>query len=235
SVVSWPVVAGNLAVPCLEDESGSIQKVSCRGATMKAGAVFTIVVFLLCISGAVAQKSAPAEPYNVDEAYQVYSVLLPNEKAYGFAKGTVVIRQETVSRPPLVLPSGQCFGECLGKCLTVEAADKFKEAISDFDRMNSKRWLLQRQLQIQKPYELMSSDTITLSFKKQGDGWDGFYKRHPSSGGFVIMSAVGFNKEKTRAIVYTGSDCGPLCGWWSFHLLEKVGGKWQEAPGVICH
>jgi len=86
----------------------------------------------------------------------------------------------------------------------VEAADKFKEAIADFDRMNSKRWLLQRRFQIQKPHELMSSDTIRVSFKKTVMGGDGFYKLYPSSGGFVIMSAVGFNKEKSKAIVYFG-------------------------------
>jgi len=161
-------------------------------------------------------------------------VLLPNEEAYGFAKGTLVIKQETVSDQRV---SEECFGECLGQCLTVEAADKFKDAISDFDRVNSKHWLLQRQLQIQKPYELVRSDTITLSFKEHGvlGGWNEFYRRYPGSGGYVVMSAVGFNKNKTQAIVHTGTSCGALCGRWSFHLLEKVGGKWQEAPGVTCH
>ena len=48
------------------------------------------------------------------------------------------------------------------------------------------------------------------------------------------MSAVGFNKETTLAVVYTGSSCGGLCGSWSFHLLEKTDGKWKEAPGVTC-
>jgi len=59
---------------------------------MKAGAVSTIVVFLRCISN-VAQESAPAEPYSADEAYGVSIMLLPNDKAHGFATGTVFIQQ----------------------------------------------------------------------------------------------------------------------------------------------
>jgi hypothetical protein len=76
------------------------------------------------------------------------------------------------------------------------------------------------------------SDAIHTLLKS--DGWDGFYKRYLDSGGFIIVSPVGFNPDKTQAIVYSGSSCGSLCGRWSFHLLEKVAGKWREAPGVTC-
>jgi len=191
---------------------------------MKTQVVFAVVIFMLCIFAAVAQESAPAKPYNVDEAYQIYSLLIPQEESSGFSKGTVIIQEETVSSK-----------RASDACLTPEAADRFKEAIADFDRVNNKRWLLQRQFQFQMPYELVSSDTISLSFKDHGEGWDGFYKRYPGSAGYVILSAVGFDKAKSQAIVYTGSSCGNLCGAWSFHLLEKIGGKWQRAPGITCH
>ena len=78
----------------------------------------------------------------------------------------------------------------------------------------------------------VSSETIETLFKR--DGWDAFYKRYPGSGGYVIVSAVGFNRGKSQAIVYTGSVCGNLCGRWSFHLLEKVDGNWKQATGVTC-
>jgi len=56
----------------------------------------------------------------------------------------------------------------------------------------------------------VSSDAIRALLKS--DGWDGFYKRFQDSGGFIIVSAVGFNADKTQAIVYSGSSCGMLCG-----------------------
>jgi len=169
----------------------------------------------------MAQHSTAAQPYDVAEAYQVYSALLPREESAGFAKGTLVIQKETV---PGTDPSEPC--------LTPEAATKFKDAVADYDRANSKPWLLQHQFQIEKPYELVSSQSIETLFKQHD--WEGFYKRYPDSGGFLTLSAVGFNQDKTRAIVYTGSACGNLCGRWAWHLVEKVDGKWKEAPGVSC-
>jgi len=167
------------------------------------------------------QHSAAAKPYDVAEAYQVYSALLPREESAEFAKGTLVIQQETEARQEPPEP-----------CLTPDAAAKFKDAVVDYKQVNSKPWLLQRQFQIEKPYELVNSDTIKVLFK-QGD-WDGFYRRYPDSGGYLSLSAVGFNPERSRAIVYTGSACGNLCGRWAWHLMEKIDGKWQEVPEVSC-
>ena len=176
---------------------------------------------MMWISAVVAQESTPAESYDVHEAYQVYSVLLPHEESSGVAKSTLVIQQDTVPQ------------RVSGACLTVEATNKFKDAIADFEHVNSKRWLLQRHFQIERRYELVREYTIRRLFKGPGE-WDGFHKRYPGSVAYVTMSAVGFNKEKTQAIVCIGCSCGALCGRWSFHLMEKLDGKWQEVPGVQC-
>jgi hypothetical protein len=40
----------------------------------------------------------------------------------------------------------------------------------------------------------VSSNLIGFPFKD--GGWEEFYKRYPDSGGYVIMSSVGINKEK---------------------------------------
>jgi len=182
----------------------------------------SLVAACLCWSAiAAGQTSAAAKTYHVEDAYQIYNLLLPHEESYGFAKGTLIIQEETVSKRDASEP-----------CVTPEAASRFKDAIADYKRLNKKQWLLQRQFQIEKPYEIVSSDAIGVLFKDSG--WDSFYKRYPDSGGYVIMSAVGFNKEKTRAVVYTGSACGGLCGLWRFHLLEKIDGNWKEVPGVSC-
>jgi hypothetical protein len=179
---------------------------------MRLRVVVAVIGFILSISFVLAQDSAAGQPYAVGDAYQVYNVLLPHEESVDFAKSTLVIRQETVAEP---LPPD--------RCLTPEAASNFKDAIADYRQANSKQWILQRKFQSEKPYEIVSSETIETLFKR--DGWDAFYKRYPGSGGYVIVSAVGFNRGKSQAIVYTGSVCGNLCGRWSFHLLEKVDGN----------
>jgi hypothetical protein len=181
------------------------------------------MVLMASISATPTEQPAAKEPYEVAEAYEVYGVVLPHEESYGFAKGTLVIQQDTIQKQ-----------EALGPCLTVEAANKFKDAISDFDRLESKSWLLQRKFDFPKPYTLVDSNTINQFFRLGLRGWDTFYKRYPDSGGYLTMSPVGFNKDKTQAIVYIGSSCGSLCGRWGFHLLERVQGTWKEVPGVTC-
>jgi hypothetical protein len=185
---------------------------------MKIRSLVTVCLFSSVIIMAE-QAAAPPEAYDVEDSYQIYSLLLPDEESYGFAKGALILQEGTVSI--LDLPES---------CIAPEAASRFQDAIADYKRVNSMQWLLQRRFQIEKPYEILSSDAIGVSAK----GWDSFYKRYPRSGGYIVMSAVDFNKEKTRAILYTGSACGGLCGRWGFHLLEKKDGKWTKASGIRC-
>lgn len=156
---------------------------------MRATAVF-VVVSIFCIFTTVAQDSSIAEPYNVSEAYEIYSLLLPHEESYGFAKDILMIQEETVSDV-----------EIIQGCLTSAAANKFKDAIAGFNRVHRRKRLLQRHFQIEKSYKLVRSDLIRA------------LPDHPqNSVAYVVMSAVGFNHEKTRAVVYMRSSCGSFAG-----------------------
>src|SRR4051812_46834802 len=64
-------------------------------------------------------------------------------------------------------------------------------------------WILKQRFQIPRAYDILSSE-VTSSFLKAGD-WEAFYKRYPESGGFIVLSALDFNKDQTRAIVYNSS------------------------------
>ncbi len=182
-------------------------------AVSTMAAIRLVVVVTLCVSAGVAQDST--NKYDVAEAYRIYSLLIPYEESSQRAKGTLVIQQETVSIPHSDI------------CLSPEAATKFKDAVDDFVRVNTKRWVLEPRFAIDKPYQLVSTATLNR-------GWASYRKTFPDSGGSINLSAVGFNKDKTRAIVYSGSSCGELCGRWSFHLFEKLGGEWKQVPGVSC-
>lgn len=182
------------------------------------GAAFLVLSLTSSIAQDVSEK-----PYEINDAYEIYSVLLPGAVPYGFRKGPLVIQQETVSN----LPSFY-YG-----CLDLKAQSKFEDALDDFFHVTKRVWLLQRNFRIEQPYELVSLDTFFQVHRKE-EGWKNFFERYPCSGGLIEMSPVGFNKTKTQAVVYTGHGCGLLCGFWGFHLFEKVDGKWKEAPGVTC-
>jgi hypothetical protein len=49
----------------------------------------------------------------------------------------------------------------------------------------------------------------------------------PYTGGWIELSAIGFNADKTVAVVYMGHLCGGLCGGGQFHVLQKKDGKWE--------
>jgi hypothetical protein len=182
---------------------------------------FALIVSVFGTVTAISQEPSAAKPYESPDAYKIYSLLLPHEESYGFANGGLIIQQETQSED----------APFEGACLSSDVAKRFKDAISDYRRVGKTIWLLQRQFKIEKPYELVTSDRIALVLKSERDP---NIERYPTSGGYIFMSAVGFNKNKTLAIVYTGSMCGGLCGSSRFHFLQKVGAKWKEVPVGTC-
>ncbi len=111
---------------------------------------------------ATSQESATPEPtsYEETEAYKVYSAILPNEWTWNDASAkTLVIGIETE-------PYAMCV-----------APDKESEKIvgsasADYKKKNGTKWLFQRQFEITKPYEIVSSDEINTIFKTEGTaGW----------------------------------------------------------------
>lgn len=174
--------------------------------------VFGVLAGLVCLSVALGQKKAAPRPYEVDEAYRVYEAILPNEESYGFAKSTLVIQLET----------GPQHGSTYS-CLSDEARRKFRAASADFAAVNETEWRLLPKFNLHRPYKLIGSDSIhRLDSGEQG------------SAGYIVLSAVGFNRAKTLAVVFSESSCGGLCGSFNFHLLQKVKGEWKEVSGVTC-
>ena len=63
----------------------------------------------------------------------------------------------------------------LDSCVSPLVAPEFQDAIANFNAANSKRWLLQRQFEFDRPYELVSSETIGASFKQIEEDEAGSY------------------------------------------------------------
>ena len=113
-------------------------------------------------------------------------------------------------------------------CIKTEGESKeiLKDAISDYIELSKKGWLLQRRFKIEKPYELITSNELKSTFDR--GSWEKFNERYPNSGGYIELSTVGFNKDKTVAIVHMGHYCGSLCGGGTFYVLQKKEGKWRQ-------
>jgi hypothetical protein len=187
-----------------------------RRYLFSVGLAFSLLV---SFCAAIAQQTKP-KLYDVDEAYRVYSTILPQLDSYN-AK--------------LVVIDGMTYEARVDpKCFEPSASEKFSDAIADLRRLNNTRMLLRR-FDIDKPHAFFIKEKPFMASVPGGeDFWSAFYKRFEGASGVVNLSAVGFNKEMTRAVLYAGSGCHYLCGTWRFFLLEKVEGKWKEVPGVLC-
>ena len=105
-----------------------------------------------------------------------------------------------------------------------------------YKQANASRRLLQPKFDVKVPYEFVAKSTIDTIIGKNFDGWPAFYEKYPGSNGAIHMSAVGFNADKTLALVYMGYWCGGLCGQGGWNLMEKQKGQWVQIPwnGESC-
>ena len=181
--------------------------------------MFGEILLLLLFSSVPTQTTSSA--YNDADAYEVYVTILPSEWPLRVAHAKqLVIRRET-----------RAYEMCLKPDTEIQA--RVGPAIADYIKQNAKKWLLQPRFSFAIPYQLFEGSLDAVL--KQG-GWDEYYRQYPESGGLIELSAVGFNVDKTVAVVYIGRSCGPLCGGGTFHVLEKVDGKWKpfEWKGSSC-
>jgi hypothetical protein len=113
-----------------------------------------------------------------------------------------------------------------------QAESVLRPAIKDYLGLNSRRWLLQPKLSFPQRYTLIPEKELAAIFQEGTSGipsrnaWKEFQQRYPTYQGWIEVSAVGFNSDKTIAIVYLGYHCGEQCEGGEFKALEK-----KEAHG----
>jgi hypothetical protein len=96
-----------------------------KSELMKSAAVLLGLIFFTSSAICSSEQHPLAPAYNERDAYEIYSLLLPDEEAYQAAKGTVVIQQETLAGTSVELPPMDAH------CIDVQTADKFREANID--------------------------------------------------------------------------------------------------------
>lgn len=108
-----------------------------------------------------------------------------------------------------------------------------REAVEDYKTKNENPVKLKAKFEV-KPECLLLSDRAFHTFfsgppvyKSIMDGWQKYYKRYPTSRGYIRLSRIGFNREMTEALIYVELDCGELCAYGRFKLLSKEGDRWS--------
>ena len=181
------------------------------------------LVLLLCSPGLLVAQENQLASYDDETAYEVYSYVLSLRDGSSESRATnFIIRKETLRNFGAFTDTEPDRSICLRP--DPESEKIIGPAISDYLRVNKTKWRLKDDLKLTIAYQLVPSDEILSLIQK--DGWGAFHKRYPESGSFIDLSAVGFNADKSVAIVSKGSWCGDLCGRGEYYVLQKKDGKW---------
>ena len=161
-------------------------------------------------SGA-ANKQTP-EIYADSDAYEIYGVLLKN-----LNRSQYIIEDQTPAHPNLTAAGVGIKGECLKEWAPV---------VQDFAERNRTGRKLSRNFPPSISYKLLSRAEINeMLVAKEAEPSS---MRPPGSGESYTFSAVGFNHDRTYAIVKLTGNCPGLCGSTVPYFFEKHGTVWSE-------
>jgi hypothetical protein len=156
------------------------------------------------------------------EAYAVYAAHLVGAKP-----------DRRVPSAPLIIQSATENWD-RPDCIREPIKKEWQEVVADYRRKNARVWTIQDRLRLDTPYEFVSKEALLATLGKQSN-WPAFDRLHPGSGGYLVFSAIGFNADRTRAMLQSTYTCGPKCANGGYSFLEKSDGRWTRTqPMSTC-
>jgi hypothetical protein len=179
---------------------------------------YALPLLALASCAAPAPEPLPALSATIDdpEAYVVY------EHALSVLQWPVTfVRRETTIGFPQPPKNVVC-----DPYLSPDYDESWQSVLDDYVRQNS----IKRTLRPLFAFKLLASEEIENAFRDSPDvEWTRFWNEIDRNG-YAEVSAVGFDKDKTRAIVYSALHCGGTCGKGMHTAWQKRGGRWEAAP-----
>jgi hypothetical protein len=187
------------------------------------------LLFLISVSSSSSQQrdsSLTLPVYEDADAYEVYSATLPMDSSYQDSKAVLILQSVPPSEWPIGSPREALHGDSAFN-------ETFAPIFDSFDKANQESRSLEHRFSIPKPYKLLSKNEIDVAFRHRApnaldDGWGGFREAFPESRGYIILSGVGFNADRTLALVYFEHRCGGLCAAERYYILEERKGHWGQ-------
>ena len=173
-------------------------------------------VFLCAAVVVSTQPSRPELTTMTDPAvYAIYGALLDSQLWVDRTDQVLFIVQET-RYPPGCRPSKP-------------APEVWRSAAADFERQNTRGWRLQAPLPTAIRYFLVPRADIEADDEPLARQNPERMQNRPGSVAFAEFSAVGFDADRTRAIVYAHRrDAGGL------YVMERHLDRWAVSSGWGC-
>jgi hypothetical protein len=159
-------------------------------------------------------SSVSCTPKTIDNTdYEIYSKILSTFKAK-----TLVVEE-------LTTPIDIRF-EFKGISARMPLLEE--ETLLDFNKNFIITDTLRNDFNVKKKIILLSQKEIHRIFSDPNtDGWNIFYKQYPKTQGITTFSRVGYNKNKTQALIYYWTQTYGLGGGGYYVLYVRKHHKWS--------
>lgn len=184
-----------------------------------------LLSFLLLLgapSGAQGQSNQTSDLTR--EEYEVYSVVISRLQERNQVNLLVIANPIRCARSDTSMDNIQ-----FGPSERPSSAILSRETFEDYLAHNKEAKSLTRSFNLKTNYVLVDYSEIKrlTSATSPAKDFEDFYRKYPESGGFIVLSRVGFNRNHDQALVSTGWLCGGLCGMGEYVLLAKKSGAWS--------
>ncbi len=163
-----------------------------------------------------------------EEEYAVYSALI--EELYASRGGKLLVIDQDVSGCAGTgnnVEGEKARQQDLNK-LTAKLAGLSAATIADFRKREMQCRYFESKFNLRTKYVLTGKPERNSIFFKQDvkKAWDNFFRKYPGASGYLNFSNIGFNEDRTQALVNTYRKCGGSCGAEQMVLLTKANGRW---------
>ena len=178
-----------------------------------------------------AGKVGAIPPEQRDDVYAIYELVLntaQQKNSSGSGSETITINGQSGGREGAL---------SLLKCHIPAPAKKaiYTELFRNFRQALKRRWVIERRFRFAMPY-ILTNRNDSPHPSRHANSTD-VPNNQSTIDTIYTLSSVGFNKDRSRALVYTSYSCGSLCGEDSLNILIKIDGRWvfdDEFDGEVC-
>jgi hypothetical protein len=187
-----------------------------------------LIIIVCCLTGCSSSNEIttiePIDPQTtpVTDTVSIYCQLMPK---FGDQNGIILIQDKTELR----LFSNSNIDKDMNFARHGLTEGRDESIYQDFKNRNRGPEPLVEQLACEgSNIQIVKSEKLAEIFKK-ADGWGSLRKEFPGHPVIVVLSEIGFNEAKDRALVFMEWSSSGLSGSGDYYLMIKQDSEWRVA------
>jgi hypothetical protein len=151
----------------------------------------------------------------------VYAALIDQHYNTG-APGPLLILGESVNRP-----DDAVIDEHFRLRLQAALDPLSAETVAAFEQLQEVRAAVPSEVPSHRAVQILARTVRDSLFSVCPGGWPRFANKYPGARGYVTLSPVAFDPDKSEALVYTEEYCGFGCSQGTYAYLKRIGSRWK--------